>query len=802
LTARECALFRLADFDPLTDALPLQLAEVKPGSPFRLAMPDGERGAAEEILAKYLRLVVVADGGAGKTTLARRWACALAERALADTTASVPVYVEMNLYQQGELHELIATSAELDADTLQAELYAGRFALILDGLNEVAADAYTDAVRELRTLLGHDNSNRVLVTTRKHAYKDDLRLPTFAIEPLREDDIKAFVAARLGSEQDAEKAVALATQLLADARLRSLAENPMMLTMLTAIVGQAGDLPRNRGQLVKAFVDGVFAWEEQSLKAGETRIDRVIKEACLAAIAYRLTGYSKVAEKLTVGNWIADKLDELRLKKFDWTDVYGELLRNGLLVESGQEMRFFHEVGQEYFAALELGRRFTEGDPLTHVFNEEGLIIGDPWGEVLVMLSGIMEDSSQLVSQIINHLPAAYAGNAPLSRCILYGAFTSPRVKRSAIAYLYGVADDDPSTSSDDVDEIIKELFAILHNEDDRLNEHDMLFAAEELARIGPKAVFEFLLTHLPKDIITQREEGEATRVTRWQKDTEWEERLTLLAYGRAGNPSPLAMMSSEEVDCCFWVAFGPLLTVGELSQRVCAIEVAYRLRIRSSAQVLAGLLNDEEPVIQFVTIRALGDLDLPECVDLLAPLLNTHWREQAIESMLMLSDRKVISHLLSLLTEKHLSPTDHRTILLKLVHWDVKEVLPFVREALRHESATSREVALEAIAKIGTSEDARYVIPSLEDPSEDVALYAGDVLRKLVTDAEPITCEEVRTHLREFVYKPAGLPAPLVLRMAHHFNHCRTCMRERGLHIRRKHSPNQPRETRADETV
>jgi hypothetical protein len=386
------------------------------------------------ILAKHLRLVIVADGGAGKTTLARRWACALAERVLTDAAAPVPVYVEMNLYQQGELRELIAASAELDADTLQAELHAGRFALIFDGLNEVATDADADAVRELRTLLGHDDGNRVLVTTRKHGYKDDLCRPMFAIEPLREDDIKAFVAARLGSEQDAENAVALANQLLADARLRSLAENPMMLTMLTAIVRQVGDIPRNRGQLFKAFVDGVFTWEEQSLKAGETRLDHSIKESCLATVAYRLTEQGKVAaDKLTIGNWIADKLDELRLRKIDWTDVYGELLRNGLLVERGWEVRFFHEVWQDYFCAYELRK---DVENLKSLFRvgwdaEVGTWKVKSFYSSILLLAGIMDDAGPIVKQALEEDEWGYAFD-----CFAVAEFVNPDVEQELFEVL------------------------------------------------------------------------------------------------------------------------------------------------------------------------------------------------------------------------------------------------------------------------------------------------------------------------------------------------------------------------------
>jgi predicted NACHT family NTPase len=106
------------------------------------------------------------------------------------------------------------------------------------------------------------------------------------IEPLCEDDIRAFVVARVDGEKDVERAEKLAKKLLADHRLRSLAENPMMLTMLAAIFGPLGDFPRNRGQLFKAFMDGVFAWEEQILKTSEMHLDQTIKESCLAAIAY------------------------------------------------------------------------------------------------------------------------------------------------------------------------------------------------------------------------------------------------------------------------------------------------------------------------------------------------------------------------------------------------------------------------------------------------------------------------------------------------------------------------------------
>jgi hypothetical protein len=406
LTARECTLFRLANFDPLTDAMPLQLANWNFDCPVGLPLRDSERGTAEDILAKHPRLVIVADGGAGKTTLARRWAYALAEQALTDENAHVPVYVEMNQYQQGKLHELIAASAELDSDTLQSELRARQFALIFDGLNEVAADVRTDAVRELRTLLTHDEGNRVIVTTRKHGYNDDLRLPTFVIEPLCEDDIRAFVVARVDGEKDVERAEKLAKKLLADHRLRSLAENPMMLTMLAAIFGPLGDFPRNRGQLFKAFVDGVFAWEEQILKTSVMHLDRAIKESCLAAIAYRLTEHGKVStEKLTVGNWIADKLDEMRLKKLDWMDVYDELLRNGLLVESRGKVRFLHEVWVDYFCAVDLSGRLD--NILTHIESSRfdwhtGAYLSETkWHESIFLLAGIVDAPDVLVREIL-----------------------------------------------------------------------------------------------------------------------------------------------------------------------------------------------------------------------------------------------------------------------------------------------------------------------------------------------------------------------------------------------------------------
>src|SRR5581483_3243484 len=115
--------------------------------PPRSALLPAERpgsGDLQELIAEHHRLVVIGEGGSGKTTAlleaTRRAAQALAE----SPEAQIPVFVPLRAWRpEQDLVDLVAESLALHGLRRSREavldlLNGGRLLLLLDGVNEIA----------------------------------------------------------------------------------------------------------------------------------------------------------------------------------------------------------------------------------------------------------------------------------------------------------------------------------------------------------------------------------------------------------------------------------------------------------------------------------------------------------------------------------------------------------------------------------------------------------------------------------------------------------------------------------------
>jgi hypothetical protein len=93
------------------------------------------------------------------------------------------------------------------------------------------------------------NQSRVILASRDQAdYTQPLGLPRVEIDPLRDDQIEAFLRAYLGAQADGALVALQRLDLLAHAR------NPYQLSALAALyAAQGSDLPTNRGRLFAEY---------------------------------------------------------------------------------------------------------------------------------------------------------------------------------------------------------------------------------------------------------------------------------------------------------------------------------------------------------------------------------------------------------------------------------------------------------------------------------------------------------------------------------------------------------------------
>ncbi len=273
---------------------------------------------------------------------------------------------------------------------------------LIDGLNEIATQFQQEAIAELKNLLARWPKPSVIVSSRKAGFQNLLSLPTFELQVLSDDQIERFLTLSFADSrrgQDLFKTLKSHPQLIAWAR------NPLLLRMLTK-VAVAGNVPRNRGQMFKQFVAWILSRER---KTQPTNVET--KEDVLSHLAYEMRKAGKVAvEKPVAIELIREKLADVS-PGIGANDLFQELVENQLLKRTqSDEVRFFHELFQEYFAARELTRLFLlDSGSITDAVKDVR------WEEPIVLMAGFLPKKEPLIQMLVRaNLFLAAKSVAPL----------------------------------------------------------------------------------------------------------------------------------------------------------------------------------------------------------------------------------------------------------------------------------------------------------------------------------------------------------------------------------------------------
>ena len=182
--------------------------------------------------------------------------------------------------------------------------------------------------------------------------------------------------------------------------LLRLAENPFMLNMVYQVWRAEGALPRNRGDLFARFIDRLLARERLFFKSAETGYWNRTAEGegllrGLSETAWRMQGERVGRDRAEAEDFgvltvlgregaLAALGSEASLKKAE----------DATLLEGGEEIRFRHQLLQEYFTASAMRRHIEATPPLAaaklwppdHWWERSG------WEESAVLLAGLYSD--------------------------------------------------------------------------------------------------------------------------------------------------------------------------------------------------------------------------------------------------------------------------------------------------------------------------------------------------------------------------------------------------------------------------
>jgi len=392
----------------------------------------------EQAVRQHDRIVLLGGPGSGKTTLLRRLAtaCAAARHDSSrpgDATIS-PVFLPLAEYcraappgQREQEHgldpvEFVAACVRQDDNPdpesyLRERLQQGKCIVLLDGLDEVArADQVAELQSCLRAFLKRYPRNRFVITARQVGFDarpwQRVGFAIFHLSPWQGDQIRLFIekwyAAGLQGAQGRARSDArnrtrqLHELIMANPRVRAIATNPLMLTILAALHHGGGALPPRRADLYGKIADALLeSWEvaKSSARPGDFLHGAALEGReygwLLGELALQMhRGGLAIAPRW----WIADLVqrflheqlgfDPQRAKsEYDRVVRYlGE--RSGLFVERGHGMyAFWHATFQEYFAGRAILQQTSGQSPQNLV---EGLRphVHDPrWREVVRLVA-------------------------------------------------------------------------------------------------------------------------------------------------------------------------------------------------------------------------------------------------------------------------------------------------------------------------------------------------------------------------------------------------------------------------------
>jgi tetratricopeptide (TPR) repeat protein len=412
--------------------LDLAVAERHP----KKAESEDQRGiqntlSLEEVLAHIQSpVLLIGEGGSGKTTSLLYAAVQAAERANVDQAVAVPIYVNLKRLTKIEdvpdLLQLIADSVPIVKDWKELSdlgiTDSRRFLFLFDSFNEMPEKLQRPCAEVLQRFVEKQKERHTcLIGSRPVPYIEQLaRSPsqfrTFEILRLTSEQVQDFLQ-ELGLASLHEKM---------SVELRELAGNPfMLLAIARTLAGAPQDmLPRNRGKLYQSFVRGWMDSERK--KRGLDYSYERVKEPLLSYLANRMTcgGQTSLAWEDDLEAEVEGQLEEINklIKRrggmpVDWTvdSCLDEIFGDGLLKRTHDQLHFMHQSVQEYFTGLWyrspdfLPEALVEFTPkLSWELVPTNELIKAPdhrFVPPLLMMAGLLDDSTKIVEGLARRNP-------------------------------------------------------------------------------------------------------------------------------------------------------------------------------------------------------------------------------------------------------------------------------------------------------------------------------------------------------------------------------------------------------------
>ncbi|NET85438.1 MAG: NACHT domain-containing protein [Moorea sp. SIO1F2] len=715
----------------------------------------GRKFLAQQLLSQSQsrRVVILGAPGSGKTTLMSYFAVMLADSkaevlGLDGDTDWLPILIRMRDFGINLDKNLIDYACGFAENTMSVQrlpvgffehwLSDGRALILLDGLDEVAEEAKrNDVVRRIENFLGQFDRNRAIITSRPAGYRRDFfrteEFPHYQIEPFDDSKISAFIDnwynSRFQDQAEAQRRKESLRKALDDNdRIKLLARNPLLLTIIALIHRYQAVLPKERYKLYDKAVETLLtSWDANKELSSDKWLSYLSLDdlrRLMEWLAYWIHTQGD-AEDNDSGTLI-DK-DELikqlaeQIKTLKQVDLYKakqeakrfvELIqkRTGLLNEQGQDCYgFVHKTFQEYLCAQEINYQAENEYDFGIVLNQIREHLHDShWREVLLLL--IAQQKPKNAAKAI--------------RAVLTNKSNYEQWLHRDLLFAGNCLAEDPknlrSTDSGLVEEILERLVELEVSSYDRVGEKICEQVFEIICSLY-ETDFEIQALEMLKEHSHQIDEE---RLLKYRHELGEKEQVITILLTRLKDDDSVVREKVVE-------ALGKL---GNSSEIVINALLARLMDDKSSmrggaAIALANLGNNSETVVNALLARLMDNN------------YAVFWSATYALGKLSNSSETVVNALIARLMDNNYLVLVFATEALGKLDNSSETVINALLARLRDDDSDVRGSAAEALGKLGNSSETviNALLAQLMDDDSFVRVRAGEALGNLGNSSETV---------------------------------------------------------------
>ncbi|ABA23115.1 Predicted signal transduction protein containing Nacht domain [Trichormus variabilis ATCC 29413] len=705
-----------------------------------LRKSSGRKFLASQILSQTncQKFVLLGAPGSGKTTLLSYFVVMLAQKQIEQLNITAADYLPIiipirDFARQANISVIEYVKQFVEKNLCVKTLPVGFFEywledghtfIFFDGLDEIAQENKRyDVVRKIENFLGQFPTNCAVITSRPAGYKRDFfNTQEFAhYELLSFDDekiekfINCWYNSRIQDKSEAERRkTTLREALNKNERLKLLARNPLLLTIIALIHRYQAVLPKGRHKLYEKAVETLLtSWDaNKEINVNHFLQDIDIEDLLflMRKLAFWIHGQGSTADK-EGGTLIAceDLLDKLKreIKSLKEIELYKaeekakrflSLIqeRTGLLNEQGQDCyAFVHKTFQEYLCAREINYQADDQDDFDIVLQYIDQHLHDPhWREVLLLLitQQAPNKAATAIRKVLSknseyeqwlHRDLLFAGN-----CLAEDIKNLKTAKDSpAIEILQNLVNLEVSDSLQVSSQIKSQVFQILCS----LNETAFQTQALQLLK----------------------EKEQQIEQVRFQK------------YRAALGEKKAAVDRLLE-----------LLKDSESNVRSSAANALGRIGTETAIPGLLELLKDSESNVRSSAANALGNIGTETAIPGLLELLKdseSNVRSSAAFALVRIGTEAAIPGLLELLKDSESNVRSSAAFALGII--GTEAAIPGLLELLKDSESNVRSSAAFALGRIGTEAAIPGLLELLKDSESNVRSSAADALGNIGTE-------------------------------------------------------------------